>query len=568
MHINKLKNNELFITVSIFLVSIAVPLLSKPSWNDFIGDDWAYYHMVSNYLKTNTFQYNGWPTVSLGFQLFLVLPIVAITGSLITSVKILTLILSAITCSLLYNLFRSNNIPQNISCFLTTCFVASPMYIILSVSYMTEIYSMLLFIISMLLINNITNNNYRSLLKIILLLFIILVAGSIRQIFWIFGSICALFFLLNAPNRKSRVCLLAAFVLFLASAYSLNSYFISRPYAISSTSQLKHFKFESYTSINSYIQVILSVFLHILPIFTLINIRNYNIKYKMFTIFGIFACLISLPFLFKYGFSIPYAGNVLTFKGIYGGSVVGDEPDSIHKIIRWPLTVIVLYFTSVFLSSLVFRFSEWIKFNKNNTSLIYSVFSIIYIIILFPWCLSGAAFDRYMFILIPIICIFIGKNNPKITYISYALLTLFGIYSIHASYNYHQQQIALQKAENKLIDKGFLPEQIRSSFQRDGWVHLLKKNYINDDRIQNPKNAFSNLPEKYNLWKDIPNPWWWKKTNAISPDCVLVLSESSTLNLEPYNQVHVDEAFPVITYTELLSRRKLYIHTIFTEPEL
>ncbi len=124
------------------LCALAVPVcecISRPSANMSVCDDWPYILMARKLAVTGHFAYNGWAAPMIGWQLFWGAAIVKLFGTSATAVRMSTLIVAMALAALLQRTLVRANISEQNATLATLAFVLSPLYLILSVTFMTDI---------------------------------------------------------------------------------------------------------------------------------------------------------------------------------------------------------------------------------------------------------------------------------------------------------------------------------------------------------------------------------------------------------------------------------------------
>jgi len=104
-----------------------------------VCDDWPYILMAQKLAATGQFAYNGWAAPMIGWQLYLGAAFVKMFGMSPTAVRMSTLLVAMVLAFLLQRTLVRANVSERNSTIATLAFVLSPLYLILSVTFMTDI---------------------------------------------------------------------------------------------------------------------------------------------------------------------------------------------------------------------------------------------------------------------------------------------------------------------------------------------------------------------------------------------------------------------------------------------
>ncbi len=104
-----------------------------------IADDWSYVRTVHILAQTGHIKYNWCATPIVGWQLYLAALLVRLFGFSFTSVRVSTLLVGTLTAFLMQRTFVRAGISERNACFGTLVVVLSPLYMLLSVTFMTDL---------------------------------------------------------------------------------------------------------------------------------------------------------------------------------------------------------------------------------------------------------------------------------------------------------------------------------------------------------------------------------------------------------------------------------------------
>jgi hypothetical protein len=104
-----------------------------------IADDWSYIRTAQTLAATGHIVYNGWATTMLGWQLYLALAFIKLFGFSFTAVRMSTVLVAMALAFLLQRTLVRANISERNATIGTLAFVLSPLYLMLSVTFMSDI---------------------------------------------------------------------------------------------------------------------------------------------------------------------------------------------------------------------------------------------------------------------------------------------------------------------------------------------------------------------------------------------------------------------------------------------
>jgi hypothetical protein len=121
------------------LAVLVCELVSRPYAGMGVCDDWPYVLMAQRLAATGHFAYNGWAAPMIGWQLYLGAAFVKLFGMALTAVRMSTLLVAMVLAFLLQRTLVRANINERNATIATLAFVLSPLYLILAVTFMTDI---------------------------------------------------------------------------------------------------------------------------------------------------------------------------------------------------------------------------------------------------------------------------------------------------------------------------------------------------------------------------------------------------------------------------------------------
>jgi hypothetical protein len=121
------------------LAVLLCELISRPYANMGVCDDWPYILMAQHLAATGHIVYNGWATAMLGWQLYLAAAFIKLVGFSFTTVRMSTLLVAIVLAFVLQRTLVLADINERNATIGTLCLVLSPLYLMLSVTFMSDI---------------------------------------------------------------------------------------------------------------------------------------------------------------------------------------------------------------------------------------------------------------------------------------------------------------------------------------------------------------------------------------------------------------------------------------------
>src|ERR1700761_2528087 len=131
--------------VRAFVCALSVLLcefLAHPVANMGICDDGPYILIAHTLATTGHIVYNGWPAAMLGWQLYAGAALIKLFGFSFTVVRMSTMLVGSATAFFLQRSLVRAGITENNATIGTLTLVLSPLYVLLSASYMSDIFGL------------------------------------------------------------------------------------------------------------------------------------------------------------------------------------------------------------------------------------------------------------------------------------------------------------------------------------------------------------------------------------------------------------------------------------------
>ncbi|KPK85910.1 MAG: hypothetical protein AMS27_06225 [Bacteroides sp. SM23_62_1] len=476
-----IKNILFLLLVWIIAIIIVNPLGEFP-----LNDDWAYSKNLYHLCEEGKLILSDWPAQTLIAQTLIGTLVCKLFGFSFGVLRILTLVFSAASVYLFYQIIKMITPDNKIALFVSFLFMFNPIYFSLSFTFMTEIYYFFFFLLSLFFFFR--NLESDRIIYIGLGTLFSVVATLTRQtgiiIPFSFGLI---WFYKNPKSVKNILISIFPFIITIGSYY-FYSYYLKItdkiPYNYGQPDSLIHSllypDLNQFISHLGYILFYAGFFLLPLTICYLPAISFPDSKKKLI-IFIIFEVVIISGFQ-KVWTTIPW-GNILFNLGL-GPKLLKDTywGDNINPALPdwfwYGLEILIIIEISLILMKLVGQINS-LKLNsgKNNSSpvkLMKSIFLIILTGYLIYLLLNKNFIDRYS---LPVtICLLILFIPEKISFpvrrfvVPISLLLIFSFFSIFSTHDYLSWNRARWKAVDYLLnEKNISPYKIDGGFEVNAW---------------------------------------------------------------------------------------------------
>ena len=217
------------------LAVLGCVLVSRPYVSMGVCDDGPYILMAQKLAATGQFAYNGWAAPMIGWQLYLGAAFVKLFGFSFTAVRFSTVLVAMALAFLLQRTLVLAGITERNATLGTLAFVLSPLYLMLSVTYMTDIFGLFAIVICLYgCLHALQSPTQRS--TILWLCFAVVsnaVFGTARQIAWL-GILILVPSTLWLLRAQRRVLLIGAIANFAAVLFMIGclQWLKHQPYVI------------------------------------------------------------------------------------------------------------------------------------------------------------------------------------------------------------------------------------------------------------------------------------------------------------------------------------------------
>jgi len=527
-------------------------LISRPFADMGVCDDATYAVIVKTVASTGHIVYNGWATAMLGWQLYLAAAFVKLFGYSLTTVRMSTVFTAMAIAFVLQRTLVRANISERNATIGTLAFVLSPLYLMLSATFMTDIYGVFALVICLYgclrALQSTTGSS-----SIAWLCFAVAtnaVFGTARQVAW-------LGILVMVPStlwllRSRRSVLVGGTAATLAGTFFVLAcmrWFSHQPYSV--PLHVLPASFPLSIVLWEFIHALLEFPFLLLPLAAVflpeIRRSRPRIVAIVCTTLAAYFFLSFYPSHIRHSFLLqPTLGNWVSVEGLYETVPKGDPPDFLSTSVRALVTIISLGgLLGVFASLL--RGPQTTQPTPSPTAVSWKQLfvllvphSIAYCLLLLPLASAAGIYDRYFptLIAIAMLCLvrcYQDYVQPKLPISTTFLVAIMAVYAIAATHN----MFALDRARVALAAE-LRANNIPDTAVDNGWeynfsVELQHAPAINFPAITNPQNFYSPTP---------PLPagrcimFWYNYTPHIRPLYSTSFDPNACYGPAPFAPVH------------------------------
>ena len=499
------------------LCVLVCELIAHPYTTMGICDDGPYILMAHTLATTGHIVYNGWSAPMLTWQLYLGAAFIKLFGFSFTTVRMSTIFIAMLMAFLLQRILVAANISERNATLGTLAFVLSPLYLLLSATFMTDIYGLFALVICLygcLRALNSTPDRNPDRTTLAWLCFAILsnaLGGTSRQIAW-------LGILVMVPStlwllRSRRRVLLAGAALNLAGIlfiFACMHWLKLQPYSI--PEQLLPPAFPIVHTLLGVFNNFLDIPFLLLPLMLLfipeVRKSTPRIVGILFLLFLLVLVHPRHPHIFVLE---PTVGDWVGIHGIYEViSLQGVAPTFLTPTMQALLTIAsfgsLLCLIASFLHTLSLRtpskpepILSTAHLSWKQLAVLLGPFTLAYIVLLFPRAATTYIFDRYLLVLlvITLLCLtryYQERVQPNFPLVSVPLIVLVAIYGISTTHNLFSLYRARVALAAELAANGVPPTSVDNGWEYNLVVELQHATHINFPTITIPPHAYTPTP--------------------------------------------------------------------------
>ncbi|HSY36729.1 MAG TPA: glycosyltransferase family 39 protein [Acidobacteriaceae bacterium] len=542
------------------LAVLLCELISHPFAEMGISDDGPYVVMAHTLAATGHILYTGWAAPMLVWQLVLAAAFVKLFGFSYSVVRMSTILIAMAMAFVLQRILVRANISERNATFGTLTLVLSPLYLVLSATFLTDITGLFAIVICLYgclrALQSITDNS-----AIAWLCFAVItnaVFGTSRQIAWL-GILVILPSTLWLLRSRSRVLLAGsaatlAGVLFIVACLQWLKH---QPYSIPEHLLPDIFPFAH--TLGEFVHTFLDIPFLLLPLFALFLPQLWKTRPRIRILIAAIALVylllaIHLRYTHPDFLLEPTAGARGGWVGVHGihegTDLLGEPPILLHTGLQILITIVSIGGLLGLLASFLWHNpslaadpastgTSYPAVSWKQLAILLVPYTAVYTLLLLPRA-TNLLFDRYMLgpLIVLVLCLvryYQHKVDPRIPVAGLLLLAImaaFGVVLTHNTFAFYRARVALA-AE---LHAAGIPD---TSFD-DGWEHnfdveLQHSNHINFPTITIPAHAYIPTPQ--------PSPFhchafWYDYTPHIHPLYGVSFDPSACYGPAPFAPAH------------------------------
>jgi hypothetical protein len=482
--------------------------ISRPVAEIGIGDDWSYTLTAEKLAATGHIVYNGWGAPILGWQLFWGAAFLKLFGASYTAVRLSQIVVAMALAFVLHRTLVRCGISERNATIGTLAFVLSPLYLLLSTVYMTDIPGLFALVVCLYAcLCALQSTTDRA--AIGWLLFAALsnaLLGTTRQIAWlgVLVMVPSTLWLLRDRRRVLIAGVLGVFAGILIIAGVLH-WFGQQPYSVPEHIHLSRHAIPNI--LGEFTYLILDIPFLLLPITILFlpGIRSSTAKTKGIVwglTVGYTLLALHLAPNPPHQWLEPAQGDWVNPFGVLGSRVFlapGDPKPFLPLVVQVLLTLLSIGGLVGFFATLRQPTTPAESTHSHTLRILLLPFTLVYIALLIPRA-ENLIFDRYSLALLVVLLVFVLRfyqqqlepKLPNLALLAVLAMAVYGIVNTHNVFAFYRARIAMA-AELRAAG---LPD----SAVDYGWeVNLSNEIHqapsINDPNITRPANIFIPVPE-------------------------------------------------------------------------
>ena len=570
--------------LSAFLCALAVLLcevISRPYVEMGISDDTPYVLMARTLAVTGHIAYNGWATAMLGWQLYLGAAFIKLFGFSFTAVRMSTLLVSLATVIFLQRIFVRAGIPERNATLATLTLALSPLYLLLSVTYMSDIFGLFAIIICLYgclrALQSATPNA-----TVFWLCFAVVtngLFGTARQIAWL-GILVMLPSTLWLLRVQRRVLIAGAAATVAGALFILAcmEWFKHQPYSV--PEHIFGPTFPLASTFWSLLYFFLAIPVLLLPIVAIFLPSLRKVRPKLLAVLGIF--LVGYLFLAIYPShlrghfplepTMGGGGNWIGVHGIHEGHhLQGDPPLFLSVPVQALITIVCFGGLLAVLLSLFQQFGlrprpapvtqqSAARVSWRQLAFLLVPYACAYVLLLIPRAGTGWIYDRYTLEIGFVALIFLVRYyeesiQPRIPLAGIALIAVMAVVGVAITHNHFALYRARVVLANELIANGIPDTSVDNGFEYNFAVEIRTTGHINEKKVVFPAHSSISEPP---LPASTCKMFWHIMTPHITPIYGISFDPNACYGAAP---------FPPASYSRWLSHSPGTLYVVrYTPP--
>jgi hypothetical protein len=477
-----------------------------------IADDWPYILMAQKLAATGHVAYNGWAAPMIGWRLYLGAAFIKLFGYSLTAARMSTLLVAIVLAFVLQRTLVRAGIRERNATLGTLAFVLSPLYLMLSVTFETDIPGLFAILICLYgCLRALQAPTSRAMIRWLCFATAAnAIFGTARQIAWlgVLVMVPSTLWLLRA-QRQVLIAGASAVVAGALFIFACLLWLHQQPYCV--PQHLLSGSFSLATIISQFIQVYFEAPFLLLPIVLLFLPEIRRSRLHVLVIFAMLALGYTLLAIHQ-GHRYPgallepvYGDWVSEYGGYQTVYLKGFPPIFLHTRLRIFLTVASLGgMFGVFASLLRERKvspspDSPTAISSQQLTFLLAPFTIAYILLLIPATSGFGIFDRYLLavLLVALLCLlrfYQEQVNPRLPFIATILVAMTAIYGVAVTHNmfaFYRARVALAA---EIRSAGIPDTSVDNAWEFNMGVELQHTDHLNNPAIEVPAHAYVPTP--------------------------------------------------------------------------
>ena len=572
MHvIRRLRINAIVCALAVLLAE----LISRPFAEMGISDDGPYVVMVHTLATTGHILYTGWAAPMLVWQLIFADVLVKLFGFSFSVVRLSTILTAIVMAFVVQRILVRANISERNATIATLALVVSPLYLVLSATFLTDING--LFAIVMCLygclraVQSATSLSSSDRSVIAWLLFAVItnaVFGTSRQIAWL-GILVMLPSTLWLLRARRRVVIAGGLITFAGIVFIIAclEWLKRQPYNIPEHLLPNVFPF-AYTigefahTVGEFVHTFLDVPFLLLPLFAIFLPQIWKARTRVRLVVAAVSLLyLMLAIHLRHSHADfllePTAGARGGWVGIHGihegTNLLGDPPIFLSVPLQILITIVSIGGLLGLFASLTrpttrvdsALASPYPTLSWQQLATLLGPYTAAYVLLLIPRA-TNLLFDRYMFSLLLVLTICLTRyyqekinlRIPVFGIVLVAMMAVYGVVNTHNNFAFYRARVELA---NRLHAAGLPDTSVDNGWEYNFGVELQHSSHINFPTIVVPRDAYVATPPPTNAC----HVFWYDYTPHMDALYGVSFDPNACNGLAP---------FAPITYSRWLSR--------------
>lgn len=489
------------------LIVIALILLARPFAEMGFIDDWAYVKVAQEFAQTGHFVYNGWETAMLGWLIPWGALFTKLFGFSFTATRISMLPVVAASVLLFHASLRRFGASRWNAALGTLTVGLSPLFVPLAPTFMTDVPGLFCILLCLYLCQRAlqSQDDRAAIAWLVGATATNLVGGTVRQIVWL-GA------LVMVPStvwliRRRHHAVLAGLTLWAVSVFTVLAcmrWFKQQAYTL--PEKIYHGRPTAHMLAHGVTELLKSVLCLALVVTPLLVawaafLRKLT-RVVRIRLTGVLAGLLIPAIIFARRGTLdqrvmPWIGHILGTQSIFRstGEMLGQRPVTLTLPVRGAMSLGVIALTLLFFE-FVFSLPKSRATGALRDALwLLGPFTVCYVVLLVPRAIYSFIYDRYLLGVMPaaivlIVLLYQRHVADRLPRSCAVALAIFALYTTAATHDWFALNRARVLAVKEIEARGIAPTSIQGGFDYDGWTQIEASGYINDERIERPRDAF------------------------------------------------------------------------------